>query len=102
MEYIFAREVCVKSTHARTHMRTYIHACTHTHTHARKQASKQASKQARTHARTHAHTHTHTGGESIVYNEAVEQCFSCGFRCLISGGNGLGVPGEVISYDLVK
>ena len=36
--------------------------------------------------------------ESIVYNEAVEQCFSCGFRCLTPGGTGLGVPGEVISY----
>ena len=36
-------------------------------------------------------------GESIVY-EAVELCFSCGFHCLIPGGNGLGVPGEVISY----
>ena len=36
-------------------------------------------------------------GKSIVYDEAVEQCISCGFRCLIPGGNGLGVPGEVIS-----
>ena len=33
-----------------------------------------------------------------MYVGAVEQCFSCGFRCLIPGGNGLGVPGEVINY----
>ena len=38
-------------------------------------------------------------GKSIVYNEAVEQCFGRVFRCLIPGGNGLGVPGEVISYQ---
>ena len=37
-------------------------------------------------------------GESIVYNEAVEQCFSCGSCCVIPGGNGLGVPGEMICY----
>ena len=33
-----------------------------------------------------------------MYIEAVEQCFSRGSCCVIPGGDGLGVPGEVICY----